>query len=241
MHVCNVPLDIVLAHPDYRTVLKREIVLPTLPSFTALAGGSERTPLLAGLTFVEVAISGWTARDLLLWLGSSAEIFGWSGAPASVTDGAIGTIALHPGSRVTADRVADLEDLPKLLAMARWKAVTTLRGLLSGDDRFLKGAIFKGHVRRDAKASSWLSRPRETDLLSDIVLSLFVADILAYREFHEDNLCVCDVCGRISYNPRGTTRGGCAEHLQGTEMTSGVYDRSVAETLDPPPPDDTKR
>ena len=183
---------------------------------------------------MEASTTGWTARDLLLWLGSSAALFGWPGAPVSVTDAAIGTIALHPGSRVTADRLARLEDLPKLLTMARWKAVMTLRGLLSGDDGFLKGAIFKGRVRRDAKASSWLSRPRETDLLSDIVLSLFAADILAYREFHEDNLCVCDVCGRISYNPRGTTRGGCAEHLQGME-TSGVYGRSAAETMAPPP------
>ena len=216
---------------------KREIVLPTLPSFPALADTSDRTPLLAGLTFVEAATSGWTARDLLLWLGSSAVLFGWPGAPVSVTDGAVGTIALHPGSRVAAERVARLEDLPKLLAMARWKAVTTLRGLLSGNDGFLKGAIFKGHVQRDTRAASWLSRPRETDLLSDIVLSLFAADILAYREFHEDNLCVCDVCGRISYNPRGTTRGGCAEHLEGAEMTSGVYDRSAAETLEPPPPE----
>ena len=220
--------------------MKREIVLPTLPSFAALAGGSERTTLLAGLTFVEASTSGWTARDLLLWLGSCAALFGWPGAPVSVTDAAIGTIALHPGARATGDRIARLEDLPKLLTMARWKAVMTLRGLLSGDDGFLKGAIFKGRVRRDAKASSWLSRPRETDLLSDIVLSLFVADILAYREFHEDNLCVCDVCGRISYNPRVTSRGGCAEHLHG-EVTSGVYDRGAADTLAPSPPDGAKR
>ena len=42
--------------------------------------------------------------------------------------------------------------------------------------------------------------------MSDIVLSLFAVDVLAYREFHEQNLCVCDVCGRISYNPRQTSR-----------------------------------
>lgn len=213
---------------------KHETVLPTLPSFAAHADGAERTTLLAGLTFVEASTTGWTARDLLLWLGSSAALFGWPGAPVSVSDPAIGTIALHPGSRVTASHVGRPEELPKLLTLARWKAVMTLRGLLSGDDGFLKGAIFKGRVQRDAKASSWLSRPRETDLLSDIVLSLFASDILAYREFHEDNLCVCDVCGRISYNPRSTSRGGCAEHLNG-EVSSGVYDRSEAQALAPPP------
>lgn len=191
--------------------------------------------LLAGLTFVEAATSGWTRRDLLLWLGSSAQLFGWPGTPVSVSDGAVGTIALHPGMRVTASRVATLDDLPKLLAMARWKSVVTLRGLIAGDDRFLKGAIFNGRVRRDSKSPSWLSRPRETDLLSDIVLSLFAADILAYRDFHESNLCVCDVCGRISYNPRATGRSGCAEHLPERDRGSGVHDRSTLETLPPPP------
>jgi hypothetical protein len=223
-------------HPDYRVVPKREIVLPTLPSFPALAGGESRQMLLTGLTFIEAATSGWTRRDLLLWLSSSAPLFGWPGTPASVTEGAVGTIALHPGVRVMADRVARLEDLPKLLAMARWKCVVTLRALISNDDRFLKGAIFKGRVRRDAKSPSWLARPCESDLLSDVVLSLFAADILTYREFHDANLCVCEVCGRISFNPGGTSRRGCAEHLPGAEEQSGVHERSTLETLPPPEP-----
>ncbi len=215
----------------------REIVLPTLPSFPALAGGSDRATLLAGLTFVEGATSGWMARELLLWLGSNAELFGWPGPPASVTDVSVGTLALQPGVRVTAERVARPQDLSKLLAMARWKVVVTLRGLLSGDDRFLKGAIFAGRVRRDARASAWLARPAETDVLSDIILSLFVADILAYREYHENSLCVCDVCGRVSYNPRVTTRGGCCDHLPGSATTSGERDRErEADTAPPPAP-----
>jgi hypothetical protein len=228
-------------HADHPPVSKREIVLPTLPSFPALAGGSDRATLLAGLTFVEGATSGWMARDLLLWFGSNAVLLGWPGPPASVADVSVGTIALHPGARVTAERVARLEDLPKLLAMARWKAVVTLRGLLSGDDRFLKGAIFAGRVRRDARASEWLARPSETDLLSDVILSLFAADILAHREFHDNSLCVCDVCGRISYNPKVTTRAGCSDHVPGTNTSSGVRDRRDADTLPPPPPSSKKR
>jgi hypothetical protein len=228
-------------HPDHRLVPKREIVLPTLPSFPALAGGSDRLMLLTGLTFIEAATSGWTRRDLLLWLTSSATIFGWPGTPASVNEGAVGTIALHPGVRIMAERVARLEDLPKLLAMARWKAVVTLRALVAGDDRFLKGAIFKGRVRRDAKSPSWLARPCEADLLSDVVLSLFAADILTYRDFHESNLCVCEVCGRISFNPVVTTRQGCSDHLPGAEEQSGVHERSTLETLPPPAPRHDKR
>jgi hypothetical protein len=232
-------LDIRSFPTDHRQVAQREIILPTLPSFPALAGGSDRAALLAGLTFVEGANSGWRARDLLLWLGSNAELLGWPGPPATVTDPSVGTLALHPGVRVTAPHIARAQDLSKLLAMARWKVVLTLRGLLSGDDRFLKGAIFGGRVRRDASASAWLARPAEADVLSDIILSLFAADILAYRSFHEDNLCVCDVCGRISYNSKVTGRAGCSDHLPASATSSGVRDRREADTLPPPPP--TKR
>lgn len=243
------PLDIEARRADHLSVSLREIVLPTLPSFPAIVGGSDRATLLAGLTFVEGATSGWMAREMLLWLGASSELLGWPGPPVAITDASVGTLALQPGvrggrvdrvdrvDRVKAERVARPQDLSKLLAMARWKVVVTLRGLISGDDRFLKGAIFAGRVRRDAKASAWLARPAETDVLSDIILSLFVADVLAYREFHDNNLCVCDVCGRISYNPRVTGRAGCADHLPGSATTSGVRDRDRdRDTVPPPPP-----
>lgn len=213
----------------------REIVLPTLPSFPAIANGAERATLLAGLTFIEGSTTGWTARDLLLWCGSNAELLGWPGPPVSVTDASVGTLALQRGVRAAAGRHAHPQDLAKILAMARAKVVVTLRGLLSGDDRFLKGAIFAGRVRRDAKASAWLARPRETESLGDIVLSLFAADVLEYREFHDQSLCVCDVCGRVSYNPKVTSRAGCCDHVPGTGMSSGVRNRREADTLPPPP------
>jgi hypothetical protein len=232
----RLPLDIHAPRADHLRVAQREIILPTLPSFPALAGGSDRATLLAGLTFIEGATSGWLARDVLLWLGSNAALLGWPGPPATVSDAGVGTLALQPGVRVTAPHIARAQDLSKLLAMARLQVVVTLRGLVSGDDRFLKGAIFGGRVRRDANASAWLARPAESDLLSDIVLSLFVADILAYRDFHENNLCVCDVCGRISYNPKVTGRAGCSDHLPGTATTSGVRDRDTADTVPPPRP-----
>lgn len=137
-------------------------------------------------------------------------------------------------SRPAAEKVARIEQLPKLLAMSRWRVIVTLRGLLSqpADDRFLQAAIFAERVRRDH--SRWVAQPLDTDLLSDIVLSLFVVDILSQRAFHEQNMCVCDVCGRISYNPSATTRAGCGEHLPKTDSSSGyrLKDRS-----DPPPDD----
>jgi hypothetical protein len=106
--------------------------------------------------------------------------------------------------------------------MARWQVILTLRGLLStpADDRFLHAAIFSQRVKR--VAGTWRASVGDRDSMSDIVLSLFAVDVLAYREFHEQNLCVCDVCGRISYNPRATSRGGCSDHVPATEAASGV-------------------
>ena len=119
--------------------------------------------------------------------------------------------------------------LPRLLAMARWQVILTLRGLLStpADDRFLHAAIFSQRVQR--VAGMWRASVGDRDSMSDVVLSLFAVDVLAYREFHEQNLCVCDVCGRISYNPRQTSRSGCGDHVPGTEATSGVQRSSERE------------
>lgn len=188
-----------------------EAILPTLPSFPAL-DGAERRALLAGLAFIEGSTSGWSVQDLTSWFCDHGEVLGRSAPPRSVTDGVVGSLALDPGARLAGDKIARPGDLPKLLAMSRWRAVITLRGLLAqrADDRFLQAAIFAGRVRREKGA--WIARPRDADLLSDVVLSLFAVDILSHRDFHERNLCVCDVCGRISYNPAVTTRAGCCEH-----------------------------
>lgn len=184
----------------------------------------ERLTLLAGLGFIEGATS-WSARGLLDWFRMYGAVMGRHSPPAWVTDAAVGTLALVPGAKVSGDNIARPDDLPKLLAMSRWRVVVTLRGLLASpaDDRFLHAAIFSERVRRER--SNWLVRTRDTDLLCDVVLALFAADVLSHREFHERNLCVCDVCGRLSYNPQVTSRVGCADHIPGTETTSGVRDK----------------
>lgn len=210
-----------------------QAVLPTLPSFPALSSEEDRLTLLAGLTFIEGATSGWTSRDLLNWFRTYGSAMGKKQPPASVSDAVVGTIALAPGARLTGDRVARLDDLPKLLAMTRWRAIVTLRGLIAQpcDDRFLQAAIFGERVRRDK--GTWVAQPRDTDLLSDVVLSLFSVDILSHRDFHEQNLCVCDVCGRISYNPAATTRSGCADHVPKTETTSGFQGKGTRSSIPP--------
>lgn len=198
-------------------------VPPTLPSFPAVFDlGPDRAALLAGLSFVEGA-GGWSRDDLGRWFQTYSSALGRDTAPPAVWESAAGGPPL-PLDGPTSTRPAQL---PRVLAMARWQVILTLRGLLANppDDRFLHAAIFSGRVRRGQ--GNWLVVPREDDPLSQVVLALFAADILTYREFHEQNLCVCDVCGRISYDPRATTRAGCADHVPATEAASGVQSRGA--------------
>lgn len=209
-------------------------VLPTLPSLPALdSSAGERAALLAGLTFIEGA-AGWRKPELVGWFNAYGGLLGLSAPPPVIVDPVVGTMQLEPGAPLSmrsGQKTARADELPKLLAMARWRVVITLRGLLArpADDRFLQAAIFAGRVKR--VRNEWLAEAKPGDALSDIVLSLFAVDVLSYREFHEQNLCVCDVCGRISYNPATTTRAGCSEHIPASgppsAPTSGFQGRTT--------------
>jgi hypothetical protein len=48
--------------------------------------------------------------------------------------------------------------------------------------------------------------------LSGIVLSLITVDILTHREEYDHHLCVCDACGRVSFQERPVSRRTCPEH-----------------------------
>jgi len=223
---CNELLDSGREGVDHSANVKRPVVLPTLPSFAAIDdASSDRVALLAALTFVEGSTTGWGSADLIDWFKTYAAALSRVTPPPSVTDAVVGTITLLPGIKLAGDKVARVDDLPKLLAMTRWRVVVTVRGLLAApcDDRFLQAAIYGDRVRRER--SAWVAQPRDADLLSDVVLSLFAADILCQREFYEQNLCVCDVCGRVSFNPSAGTRAGCSDHSPKSETTSDFQDR----------------
>lgn len=214
--------------------------LPALFSVTAAppehAALPERTALRAGIAFLEGVAAGWTRSDLVAWLDAELVAPGRMLRPSAVHEVAIGSIALDPATSATAARVAPLSELPRLLAMARSRVVVTLRGFVAvpQDDRFLKTAIYAHRVERASTkdGSAWVARPSERDLLGDIVLSLFAVDILMHRELHERQLCVCDVCGRVSFHPFVTTRLGCAEHIPRSEAHSGFH-RSKPSTAPP--------
>ncbi len=197
------------------------IIAPTLPSFSAVDDSAvQRTPLLAGLAFVNGAAT-WSRTDLGDWFRTHAAVLGRHEPPGSVWD----IVGDSTPYSLTGPPSARPRQLPRLLAMARWQVILTLRGMLAtpADDRFLHAAIFAARVVRADGA--WRVEARDTDPLSLVVLALFAADILGHREFHEQNLCVCDVCGRVSYNPRLTTRAGCPDHVPGSDVTSGVQKR----------------
>jgi hypothetical protein len=201
-------------------------VIHTLPAIPGISDGvTDRGALLAGLTFMEGSAAGWALPELQDWFLDYASMLGRVAPPSAVSDLVLG---LFPLQRDSAFGVGD-PDLSELLTTTRWRVALTLRGLITqpSDDRFLQAAIFAGRVRRErrGKISVWAAFAQDTDHLSDIVLSLFVIDILAYREFYEQNLCVCDACGRISFNP-SIPRAGCADHVPARDAAGGEYAQS---------------
>ena len=198
--------------------------LPTLPRIDLGFEPADRGALLAGLRFVEGIASGWTVTELRAWFTDEMVAPGRMERVSMVHEAAVGSIALDPGACPPSARAGSLDDLPKLLAMSRSRVVVTLRAFIadSSDDRFLQAAIYRGRVQRVSSGALWIARPLESDLLADIVLSLFAADALMYRSFHDECLCVCNACGRISFAPSVTSRGGCVEHPPRSGAGSGT-------------------
>lgn len=180
--------------------------IPTLPATPSLvARDHDRRALLAALTFVDkppqsgVALASWFEKHLVA--------SGRMPRPTYVTEGFSKQVALDPAD-------PDESELQELVEAARFRVLASLRAFMppAADDRFLAAAVDGGRVRRAGDAALWQPCPREEDLLSDIVLSLFAADMLSYREFHDAYLCVCKTCLRIDFDPTRSGRTGCPEH-----------------------------
>ena len=199
---------------------------PTLPY---LGGAAERRALLGGMTFLEVTESGRIdLAGLGQWLDEHMVATGCMPRLSVVLEPPAGTVALRPG---TGSVVRATADLPRLITMARARVVDALRGLISSpsDDRFLRAAIFLGRVRREE--SHWVARPEVIAPLSGIVLSLFAVAILSERSFYDHQMCVCDTCGRVSFDPVPGMRRACSTH---PPRGSGVSASAVARSIVPP-------
>ncbi len=188
---------------------------------TLLTGAdNDRGALIGALAFVEgVGIGAMGARELKTWIEEYLVRAGRMQRPIQVTEPMAGTLLLDTLSSVGAPPSATKALLDRILGRARSRVVFTLRGLITepAEDGFLEATTKSGRVQPIGLGSkaSWIARPQKEDPLSDVVLSLFAADILSNRNLYDQNLCVCDTCGRVSFRAKMMSRTGCREHNEG--------------------------
>lgn len=182
---------------------------------------SARPLLTAAKAFLDATHEGaWTNRGLHEWFDRYLVSAGWMPLPIAVHEPGAGTIPLH-GAGAEAPNAHLLE----LLTTTRGVVVTTLRGLLDApvDDRFLAAVIYAGRVRRRRLpgGTEWTPNPEPSAPLSAVVLSIFTADILAHREFYEQQLTICDLCARVDFEEGAAERRRrCAAHAH---PESGIF------------------
>jgi hypothetical protein len=188
---------------------------PTLPYF---GGTAERRALLGGISFLELSETGQLdVPGLASWFDEHVVAAGCMPRLSVVLEPPAGTVALRPGVGAVATAAADL---PRIITTSRLRVLEALRGLIASpsDDRFLRASIFVGRVRREE--GRWVARPEPTAPLSGIVLSLFAVAILSERAFYDRQLCVCDTCGRVSFDAQPGFRRACPTHTPRASTTS---------------------
>jgi hypothetical protein len=179
--------------------------------------GVERGPLLAAVSFMEGVVAGWSCWELSDWFEQHLVRTGrCARAPSVVHDPAVGSIVIDPRwSDLQRTGIVGVEQLPALLRAARQRVADTLTRFLppESDDAFVAAATEAKRVERRQVRDQlrWVPCPNESDALSDVVLSLFAADMLENRAFYDAQLSVCEVCGRVSFDPVAT-RTLCGEH-----------------------------
>ncbi len=145
------------------------------------------------------ALRSWFRDDLLTLVGPP-----WR----TIREPGHGPLLLDPSPDPAAIRL--------LLESTRLRVVASLRGLLEtpSNDDFLGAFVGRGFVRRRVESTGvrWSTEVPHDRYLSELVLGLFSADILARRAVYDARLCVCDECGRVSFEPSQNPRNGCPSH-----------------------------
>jgi hypothetical protein len=175
-----------------------------------IGGAAERRALLGGMAFLEV--SGMPELDLgalSQWFEEHVVTPGYMPRLSVLLEPPAGSVALRPTGAGLARANADL---PRLVGTARARVLASLQAYVGApsDDRFLRAALFLNRVRREG--GHWTARPEATAPLSGIVLSLFASAILSDRALYDHELCVCDTCGRISFDDAPAMRRTCTAH-----------------------------
>lgn len=198
------------------TTIPRELMSPL--------GPAERPPFTAAKVFLDATLTRqWTNRSLRDWFDRHLVAAGWMALPHAVSEPGAGSVLLHGAGANEQD-----PHLTALLDAARKAVVGTLRGLLEApaDDRFLAGVIYAGRVRRRRLTwgTEWTPNPEPTAPLSAVVLSLLAADILAHRDFYEEQLAICDICARVLFEEGAAERRRrCAEHAHPASGTFPIH------------------
>lgn len=185
---------------------------PTPPSgsgirraFTPVPISQPLTPVLAGLTFLEgVATRRIQRGNLDSWIEQNLIAPGYVAGPMRIHEPIFGALPTDKGCKAFLPESPPQDETSALLVRARARIVGHLQGLLRSpvEDRFIAAAIFAKRIRRASinDAMTWVPHPHPDDCLSDVITSLFVSDILTRREFYEQNLCICQRCGRVRFD-----------------------------------------
>jgi len=173
------------------------------------------TPVQAGLSFLDYVTTKRLRRDNLeIWLDQNLISSGFLAGPPRIHEPIFGALPTDKGCSPFLPESPPDDEVSALLVRARARIIGHLQGLLQipAEDRFITAAIFSRRVRRVANGPTmcWLPFPKTDDCLSEIITTLFVADILGRREFYEQNLCICRLCGRVRFdNTVGIDRHRC--------------------------------
>jgi hypothetical protein len=181
-----------------------------LSTFPPLTVDVDRGALLGGVSFLEMtAAESVDLATLAGWFEEHLVATGAMPRPVVLFEPSMNGVPLHR-SDGDGDPMAAM--LARLVAVARRRVVDTLQGFLGtpSKDDFLQAAIHLGRVHR-AK-SRWVAQPEITAPLSGVVLSLFAVAILTDRSACEHELCVCSLCGRVSFDSRPDMRTSCLRH-----------------------------
>jgi hypothetical protein len=171
--------------------------------------GIERGALLGGAEFLEMTASGDVdPRTLVGWFEEHLVATGSMSRPLLFFEPSTSGVAIRPANGIRPSSPM----LGCLVATARGRVVDRLRGFIASpsSDEFLQAAIHLGRVRR--VKSRWVASPEVMAPLSGVVLSLFAVAILTDRSACERALCVCQICGRVSFDPRSEARTSCPLH-----------------------------
>lgn len=145
----------------------------------------------AGLAFLRGCRLGWSAGDLASWARTELVRPGFlrlnaplSGRFQLIEPGAPSLVVPTLGVPAAVDPTA-------LLETAYQAVIAELRGLTEEvrDDRFVREALYAGRVQRgrlyDRGVRRWLPSLAEGMSLSQMVLALFAADVLAHRDLYD--------------------------------------------------------